>query len=245
MILNQCSTCSDCDSCTKSFCTAWLVSSRERRLITWLRHSKHCCCNTACKIQRDVNYFISKFNHIQLYTPRCRPTFSWMWDLFSFWRWASATRRPCTSTRHSCSSASSCTHRWNNGYVLTGILAYCIVYTLNSIWNSYTLYNSTRLHCWHMVSLSHIYERERERELYPTGYNGAEVQTCTWGFVIQKMSWRTDLIGRGKDFWIPASPTRNNAKELKTGNAYLFPLDLYAVRLYCQAGELDWEREKF
>lgn len=48
-------TCSDWESWTKSLCTVWLVSSWERRLITWLRISKHCCCRDAW--QKNISDF--------------------------------------------------------------------------------------------------------------------------------------------------------------------------------------------
>lgn len=48
LIFLMCSaTCSDWESWTKSLCTVWLVSTWERRLITWLRSSRHCWCRLA------------------------------------------------------------------------------------------------------------------------------------------------------------------------------------------------------
>lgn len=46
-------TCSDWESWTKSLCTVWLVSTWERKLITWLRSSRHCCCRAAWHEQRS------------------------------------------------------------------------------------------------------------------------------------------------------------------------------------------------
>lgn len=108
IVLILSTTCSAWESWTKSLCTIWLVSTWERRLITWLRSSRHCWCRAAWHSQRPVQLFtlaplgshsLNKKNRERGFT------LSLVRALLVFCTWDSATRRPSSSVRLPSSSA--------------------------------------------------------------------------------------------------------------------------------------------
>lgn len=108
-------TCRDWESCTKSLWTVWLVSTWERRLITWLRSSRHCCCRAAwCKTGNKEAWKTQQTDQKtwgnRNCSWKCQPqieelTLSLVRDLLVPWMWDSATRRASSSVRQASSSA--------------------------------------------------------------------------------------------------------------------------------------------